>query len=238
MDCCSNQKHECVAHLIIEGSEMSVNQIDHITVTAASLSLGAAFVRQTLGVIPQAGGKHPRMGTHNLLLRLGASLFLEVISVDPEASPPGRPRWFGLDNIRPGAAPGLATWVVRTDDIESAVSGSSESLGNIELMTRGDIEWYITIPADGAIPLDGVAPSLIEWHTAVHPAEMLEDCGLSLAGFEIFHPEPARISRLLQSIECSGPVSVSPPRAGMPSCLVAHINTPQGMRELSFPRSV
>jgi hypothetical protein len=216
---------------------MSASQIDHITVTAASLSIGAEFVRQTLGVTPQAGGKHPRMGTHNLLLRLGPSLFLEVISADPEAAPPGRPRWFGLDNIRPGAPPSLATWVVRTDDIESAVSASSESLGNIELMTRGGIEWRITIPADGEILLDGAAPALIEWHTAVHPAKMLEDYGLSLAGLEIFHPQPARISRLLQSIDCSSPVSVSPPCDGMRSCLVAHISTPQGVRELSFPRS-
>jgi hypothetical protein len=211
---------------------MSASRIDHITVTAASLTIGAEFVHRTLGVMPQAGGKHPRMGTHNLLLRLGASLFLEVISADPEAAPPGRPRWFGLDEIRPGAPPGLSTWVVRTDDIESAVSGASESLGNIELMTRGDIEWRITIPANGALPLDGAAPALIEWHTAVHPASMLKDYGLSLERLEIYHPQPERISRLLQSIDCSGPVSVASPGNGMPSCLVAYINTPQGLRKL------
>jgi hypothetical protein len=216
---------------------MPACQIDHIIVTAASLSIGAEFVRQTLGVMPQAGGKHPRMGTHNLLLRLGASLFLEIISPDPEAAPPGRPRWFGLDNIRASAPPSLAAWVVRTDDIKSAVSGSSESLGNIELMTRGDNEWHITIPADGALPLDGAAPALIEWHTAVHPAATLRDYGLSLVGLEIYHPEPERISRLLQSIECSGPISVSLPRDDMPSGLVAHINTLEGLRELSFPKS-
>jgi hypothetical protein len=215
---------------------MPASRIDHITVTAASLSIGAEFVRQTLGVMPQAGGKHPRMGTHNLLLRLGPSLFLEIISSDPEGASPGRPRWFGLDNIRPGEPPKLATWVVRTDNIQSAVSASSESLGDIELMTRGDIEWRITIPADGEIPLDGVAPALIEWHTAVHPAAMLEDHGLSLGSLEIFHPQPERIERLLQSIDFSGPISVSTPFDGMPSCLVAHINTPQGLRELSFPR--
>ena len=230
-----DKKQERGVHLITEGPDMSASQIDHITVTAASLSVGAEFVHQTLGVMPQAGGKHPRMGTHNLLLRLGASLFLEIISPDPEGAAPGRPRWFGLDNLRPSAPPSLAAWVIRTDDIKSAASGSSESLGDIELMTRGDIEWSITIPADGEIPLDGAAPALIEWHTAVHPAAMLEDYGLSLAGLEIFHPQPARIARLLQSIDCSGPVKVSPACDGMPSCLVAHIDTPQGVRVLSFP---
>jgi hypothetical protein len=53
--------------------------IDHIVITAPDLEVGAEFVRQTLGVIPQSGGAHPRMGTHNLLLRLGDSLYLEVI---------------------------------------------------------------------------------------------------------------------------------------------------------------
>lgn len=216
---------------------MSACQIDHITVTAASLEIGAEFVWQTLGVIPQVGGKHPGMGTHNLLLRLGDSLFLEIISPDPGAVPQSRPRWFGLDNLRPNSQPSLAAWVARTDDIKSTVSSSSESLGNIELMTRGVIEWSITIPADGTPPLDGAGPALIQWHTAIHPAAMLEDHGLSLAGLEIFHFQPARISRLLRSIDCGGPVAVSPQADGTATCLVAHINTPQGQRELSFPRS-
>lgn len=213
---------------------MSANQIDHITVTAESLSIGADFVRHTLGAMPQAGGKHPRMGTHNLLLRLGASQFLEIISPDPEVAQPGRPRWFGLDNICPGSPPRLAAWVVRTDDIKSAVIRSSEPLGNIELITRGDIEWRITISADGALPLDGAAPMLIEWHTPVHPATNLEDCGLSLANLKIYHPKYARISHLLDSIGCGDHVSVAPPNDGMPSCIVALINTPRGLRELSF----
>ena len=49
----------------------------------------------------QVGGEHPRMGTHNLLLRLGDSVFLEVLSPNPDAPPPSRPRWFGLDALRP-----------------------------------------------------------------------------------------------------------------------------------------
>lgn len=190
---------------------MSACQIDHITVTAASLEIGAEFVLQTLGVTAQVGGKHPRMGTHNLLLRLGNSLFLEIISPDPRASPPSRPRWFGLDKLRPDSPPRLAAWVARTDDIRSAVSGAAESIGKIELITRGTLEWRITILADGSLPLDGAAPALIEWHTAIHPTAMLEDHGLSLSGLEIFHAQPARVSRLLQSIDCGGPVCVSAP---------------------------
>lgn len=149
---------------------MPRSQIDHITVTAPTLASGTDFVRQALGVVPQPGGEHPRMGTHNLLLRLGDAAFLEVISPDPDAAPPQRPRWFGLDTLHADSPPALATWVARTDDIHRTASAGSEPLGCIEPMRRGSLDWLITIPADGALPVDGIGPALIEWQTGA-------DCG-------------------------------------------------------------
>ena len=32
------------------------------------------------------------MGTHNLLMRIGDQVYLELIAIDPEAPTPGRPR--------------------------------------------------------------------------------------------------------------------------------------------------
>ncbi len=212
---------------------MSHCHIDHITVTAPSLDVGAAFIRQTLGIEPQIGGEHPRMGTHNLLVRLGDALFLEVISPNPKAPPPGRPRWFGLDSLRPDALPALSTWVARTTNIHAMAAACSEQLGNIEAMSRGALNWLITIPANGSVPVDGIAPALIEWHTDIHPASTLRDVGLSLVKLEIFHSEPTRVSRLLSSIGISAPLSVSPLSSGIAPYLVAHIDTPQGLRQLS-----
>ncbi|MBI5922185.1 MAG: VOC family protein [Betaproteobacteria bacterium] len=211
--------------------------IDHIAVTAPSLGTGAAFVHDVLGVAPQAGGEHPRMGTHNLLLRLGDALFLEVIAPNPSAPAPARPRWFGLDTLGPGSQPALSAWVARTADIHAATAASSEVLGSIEPMSRGALNWLITIPADGSLPLEGIAPVLIEWQTETHPADKLQDCGLSLAKLELFHPESERVSRLLRSLGLENQVSVSvAPNGSMPQ-LVAHINTPRGLRLLSAPRS-
>ncbi|MCW5619808.1 MAG: VOC family protein [Burkholderiales bacterium] len=214
---------------------MSRCHIDHITVTAPSLEVGAAFVAQTLGVEPQPGGEHPRMGTHNLLLRLGDTLFLEVISPNPGAPAPQRPRWFGLDRLRADSLPALSTWVARTADIHATAAACAEPLGNIEPMSRGSLDWLITIPADGSIPIDGVAPALIEWHTDVHPASRLQDRGLALVRLEIFHPDPTRVSRLLSSIDLDGPFAVSALTDGVTPYLVAHIDTPWGVRELSVP---
>jgi len=206
--------------------------IDHITVTAPTLEGGAEFVRQALGVAPQLGGEHPRMGTHNFLLRLGDSLFLEVIAPNPNAPSPARPRWFGLDTLRPNSAPRLSAWVARTPDIHATASACSEALGNVEPMSRGTLNWLITIPNDGSLPLNGIAPALIEWQATVHPAARLQDHGLSLAKLELFHPEPERISRLLRSLGLEGPLSVASPRGECTASMIAHINTPQGLRFL------
>ena len=169
------------------------------------------------------------MGTHNLLLRLGDALFLEVIAANPLAGQPARPRWFALDTLAPQSAAALATWVVRTDDIHSKVQAASEALGNIEPMSRGTLDWLITIPVDGSLPLDGVAPALIEWHSDEHPARKLDDQGLSLVKLELFHPTPERIANLLQSLAVEAPVAILP---GPASRLVAHIQTPRGLRLL------
>jgi hypothetical protein len=205
--------------------------IDHITVIAATLDEGARFVQAALGVAPQTGGEHPRMGTHNLLLKLGDSAFLEVIAVNPLAPPPARPRWFALDSRDARSAPALTTWVVRSSDIHATQAGLAETLGEIEPMSRGALDWLITIPADGSLPLGGVAPALIQWSTPTHPAAGLQDHGLSLLGLELFHPEPERLAKVLRPLELGNIVSVS--GAASPR-LLARIMTPDGLKTLSI----
>jgi len=203
--------------------------IDHIVITAPTLEAGADLVKNSLGVEPQAGGEHPRMGTHNLLLRLGDAIFLEVIACNPVAEKPERPRWFALDDITKDTPPRLKTWVVRTEDIHSTLITCSESVGKIEPMSRGDFNWQITIPKDGSLPLKEGAPALIQWQRGSHPATQLKDYGLSLAKLQIFHPEPERLLKFLRSINLEGSVEVL---NGETTRMIAHIKTPQGNREL------
>lgn len=211
------------------------SHIDHIVVTAPSLESGVDYVRGALGVTPQAGGAHPRMGTHNCLLRLGNALYLEVLSINPAAANPDRARWFQLDQTLAHPAPRLATWVSRTNDIRAAAAAAVHPLGDIEAMSRGQLSWQITIPADGSLPFDGVAPTLIEWQVENHPAATLKDLGCSLVRLEAFHPDARAISRMLQSIGFQGPFAVSPISSNESPCLVAYIETPAGIRELRTP---
>ena len=207
--------------------------IDHLAVTAPTLEAGVAYVREVLGVEPGPGGEHGRMGTHNRLLRLGDSLYLEVIAPNPAMPAPGRPRWFGLDDLAADAPPRLGAWVLRTPDIRAATAAAGAALGDVEPMSRGTFEWLITIPADGRQPLGGVAPALIEWRAGGHPAERLPDCGLALERLEIFHPEPLRVERLLAALGFAGPVAVHELPADEVPYLAARIATPGGLRRLS-----
>jgi len=108
---------------------MLQSHMDHIAIIAPSLEDGVEYVRQTLGVSPQAGGEHPRMGTHNCLLKLGEKFYLEVISINPNAPHPNRPRWFQLDEPDPSRLIRLATWIARTDDIYAASTGFTDTFG-------------------------------------------------------------------------------------------------------------
>jgi glyoxalase-like protein len=202
------------------------SQLDHIVVTAASLEEGVAYVRGELGVTPQAGGEHVLMGTHNCLLKLGEKLYLEVIAPNPGAPRPDRPRWFQLDDPDWVKAPRLASWVARCDYIHALAPAS---LGKIETMTRGSFRWLITIPEDGTLPLQGIAPALIEWRSGTHPAQGLKDSGCSLVRFEGFHPQPEMVTSVLRSIAFKGEFPVS---RGKAPRLVAHVQTSAGPRRL------
>jgi len=208
-------------------------RIDHIVVTAPSLDAGADYVREALGVAPRPGGEHARMGTHNRLLRLGEHLYLEVIAVNPSAPSPGRPRWFGMDDAEAMRALRLATWVARSDDIRAAVAAASLPLGTVEPMSRGTVEWLISVRQDGSLLLGGVAPAVIQWPEGVHPADGLKDSGCSLVALEAFHPQPEELRDVLRSIDFHDDLlKISPaPAAGAP-CLAASIATPSGPRRI------
>lgn len=208
-------------------------EMDHLVVTAGTLDSGINYVQRQLGVILQTGGQHVRMGTHNALLRLGKKLYLEVIAVDPTIPAPQRPRWFQLDDLNDNGKPRLTTWVIRTTDIRNAVSAMSVSPGPIEPMSRGELSWRISIPADGKLLFDGLLPSVIEWGTAQHPAERLTDVSVTLVRLEGRHPQSQSVNEQLQAIGwhdesfavCFEPVTPEQP-------LTAIFRTPHGIRSL------
>jgi len=201
--------------------------IDHLVVVAATREQGMQYIADRLGVNPQLGGKHERMGTHNALLKLNDKIYLEVIAIDPQASDPPAARWFGLDRFDESAKPQLITWVARTDDIYAAPADFS--FGQVEEMSRDAFNWLIAIPPDGSLPMNGAAPTLIQWLGNEHPCDRLHDAGCELMGLDIRHPDANAVKLILDRI---GLTSELVHLNDGPLSMKATIKTPSGIREL------
>jgi Glyoxalase-like domain len=207
---------------------------DHLVVAARTLDEGAAWVESRLGVPMAQGGKHAAMATHNRLLCLGPGRFLEVIAIDPDAPPPGRPRWFTLDEpetqARLAQGPKLLHWVVRTDDIERAIAATAGGQSEVLALSRGDYRWKIGVPASGSLAQGGVSPTVIQWQ-GKHPADALPDSACRLERLVLHHPEA---QHMLQSLRLAGLSTQEPIGANLQGLgLEARIRTPRGIAELS-----
>ena len=211
-------------------------QIDHLVIGAKTLSQGVNYVREQLGVEMPFGGVHTKMGTHNHLMRTGKNTFLEIIAINHDIDPPDRPRWFGLDDpfIRQqiDRQPSLLTWVVNTHDIKKLAQRSTFSLGNAELISRGQLNWYFGLPDDGRLIAGGMLPYVIQWQTDKHPSKNMIDLGCNLERLEIFHPYPRWLQSALSSIGASGLVQVHALSKNEIPYMIAYINSPLGIKKL------
>lgn len=203
------------------------SSIDHLAVAATSIE--GRQLDELLGVDLSPGGRHARMGTHNRLLRLGPTSYLELIAIDPQGTAPGHARWFELDEPRMQArlATGarLVHWVARVESTD--LPELPVDVGPWERFQRGDLSWELTVRGDGTLPADGVAPSLIHWPGPAHPAARLPDVGVTLEALELEHPRAAEIQRQLDLLGLD--VRCAPASQAR---LVAWLRTPVGERTL------
>jgi hypothetical protein len=213
-------------------------QVDHLVVAAASLEQGAAWCEHRLGVAPAAGGKHATMGTHNRLMAIGSAAFpmayLEIIAHDPQAPPPTRPRWFGLDDpalrARLHERPRLLHVVARfagVDDTLAALREQGLDAGQAVVAERaspqGLYRWRIAGRADGQLLCGGALPTMIEWQ-GMHPSEHLPPSSVSLRSLELGGLAEAVVSALgLHGVHCSA----------QGAALRATFDTPRGRVQLS-----
>jgi hypothetical protein len=211
--------------------------IDHLVVAARSLDEGGAWVESRLGCTLGGGGRHPLMGTHNRLLGLGGAVYLEVIAVDPDATPL-RPRWFSLDitamRARLERGPALIHWVARTDDVVALASASPVDVGETIAMSRGDLRWRISVPRDGSLPAGGVFPSLIQWE-GPRPVAALPESGCRLESLDIAHPRARSLVEALRSmgLPADPPLRAVDDVSDAGGRLAARIRTPGGLVTLS-----
>jgi hypothetical protein len=210
-------------------------KLDHLTVIAPDLAEGVAHVRRCLDLDIPFGQRHAYMGTHNHLLQLGGEVYLEIVSVDPDAKPPARPRWFGLDDRRKvrrewDAGQRLRGWVVSTGEMDAALKGREATFGSKVALPFEAPSFDFAIPKDGSLPMDGALPSLIDRRGKPRSMASIPDLGARLRSFVIEHPDSDVLLALLQDLAIDYPPSVT---GGAGLRYRANIATPAGIKELS-----
>lgn len=208
--------------------------LDHLSVIAPDLAEGVAHVRGCLGLEVPFGQRHPYMGTHNHLLRLGGATYLEIVALDPAGAPPPHRRWFGLDDQQAvrrdwDAGRRLRGWVARTDDMGAALRGREVIFGRAHALPPAAPAFDFAIPADGSLPMDGALPSLIDRRGRARPMEGMADGGARLLGLSLEHPEPETILAVLRALGMDHPPAVT---HGTTCRWRARIETAAGVREL------
>lgn len=214
---------------------MSATQVDHLVVAARTLEEGAAWCEATLGVPPGPGGKHVLMGTHNRLLKIASERFpdsyLEIIAIDPEAPPPGRARWFGLDETDLSAGPRLIHVVARSTMLDMHRWGlinvglqPGTTLAASRETPAGTLSWQIVVREDGRLLAGGALPTLIQWNGR-HPSAAMPDSGVTLESLAL-----AGVGDRARDVLRLARVSVAP-EAGV--ALTAQLRTPRGLVTLT-----
>jgi len=211
--------------------------IDHLVIGASTLPQGVNYVREMLGIEIPLGGVHPKMGTHNHLMRLGEQLFLEIIAINPEGMQPDQPRWFGLDDPLIRASlnrqPRLLTWVANTRDIHATVRNGDFNFGRVKEISRGELSWLFGVPDDGRILAGGLLPYLMQWQTESHPARKMHDADCHLESLDLYHANAEWLADILASIGILEKISLHPLPENQTAYLCATIATPTGTKQLS-----
>ena len=223
---------------------MSDPAIDHLVIAAPTLAEGVAWCEQTLGVSPGPGGAHALFGTHNRLLRLanGHATYLEIIAIDPAATPQRAAplaRWFDLDQPALQAqlraqGPQLIHWVLRVPQIDTTLQAwqgldRGPALTASRPTPQGLLQWRISVRDDGQRLLGGALPTLIEWGD-VHPCDAMPESGLALSALTLQTPNTALLQQALDAAQLGDP-AVRVIRG--PAGLSAQLHTPRGDITLS-----
>lgn len=208
--------------------------LDHLTVIAPTLAQGVRHVHECLGIQTPYGGVHPEMGTHNHVLRLGDDLYMEVIAIDPDAAAPDGARWFGLGDPNTVQADWddgrrLRGWVARTDNINEVLDGREALFGTDIGVSRNNKHSRFSLLPDGALPLGGALPSVIDRNGRLPPSARMEDLQAHLVEFVLEHPDPEAVLALYVDLGLDKAPLV---RKGERLRYTAKIETPSGTRIL------
>ena len=121
----------------------------------------------------------------------------------------------------------LKAWVARSDDIDAVLAEHGRLLGTKTWLEKA---FYFSLLPDGALPMSGALPCVIDRCGRPSPSTRMEDQGLRLRALVLEHPEPDKVAPLYRQIGISDPPNVL---QGPRIRLRALIDTPSGVKTLT-----
>ncbi len=204
------------------------SRLDHLVYATPDVEETIRDLSEKTGVVAQHGGAHPALGTRNAIFALGRWIYMEIMGPDQDHARAGN-RPFYIDQLE---KPSLATWVARSDDLQSVVEIGRRvgvELGEIRSGNRRKpdgslLTWNMTdLLAERE---EGMIPYFIDWGSSPHPAQNAPE-GCLLHELKATHPDPTRIKALLQAFGIDLHVEY-----GRHASLVATVETPNGSIEI------
>lgn len=159
--------------------------IDHVIYATADLDAAAARIEAELGVGVAAGGHHEGLGTHNLIVPLGAG-YIELLAVcDPEKAAHSA-LGSALQARLEQAGEGLMGWAVAVDDIQAVAKRlgtwvttiarqglSAQLTGLLESMREPFLPFFVTRDPGVTDPGAGGEAGGISWIEVAGDADRL-----------------------------------------------------------------
>lgn len=180
-------------------------RIDHLILGVADLDRAIEDFEKLTGVRPVYGGKHPT-GTHNALASLGDRVYLELIAVQPGATPP--PQFAALSGIENPAPIG---WAVSADDgaalrrsLEAAGFKLTESRPGSRTTSSGTtLQWQTFGLASNVRD----APFFILWGPETPHPSVTSPTGCTLERLAIAGPQAGDLQRFRDALGLSVEIS-------------------------------
>lgn len=191
------------------------------------------------GVVPNCGGVHESLGTHNAVVALGEGAYFEILCRDPAQPSPPR-LWMGMESL--GTSPTMLTWAAdRACELAEAVS-SARAKG----YDPGHAEDFQRMKPDGSLLQwslayrhytraqmgagSGIVPFLIDWKGSVSPAATAP-VGCELVELRAEAVDVPAVGQHLRALGID-PADINL-KEGVADRLVAVLRTPNGIVEFS-----
>ncbi|MDA9657100.1 VOC family protein [Alphaproteobacteria bacterium] len=170
-----------------------MHKLDHIVIAANTLEEGTSYLENKLHIKLSNIGYHKDMGTHNRVVKISKSVYLEVISIDPNCKQIKSKRWFNLDSSKLQSqlrkSPRVIGYV-----IENTTNKILKYYEPFFRASRDEYKWKFAMPSNNSnISADqfyqnAIIPSLINWE-GEKPINKMQDNHLNLEKLEILLTE-------------------------------------------------